>query len=305
MEIKYGLMVTKGKNKTINVEDDLVGLKELDGITRQYCGKKEVIDLLKSQGKLPKNVNGSWTLKLVRGRNRHDCKMLPLYNEKYTTQNEDSIYEQILDFAEQIYKIYVENAVKHTDEHENVYYRVPYDTEVRDKIYNSMKSMKGLRNPKFYKFSRDYFLKNIYMKNIEGDRILLKFNGIAEFDKQCNEEKSLSVNKKVFVDFYNDLLWGFYKIFCSESSRGIELNYLNIRKYYTKYYNKFIKPLAKKQNEEKANLNKQLKLKDFIPDQFTSTRKSKVTSQAKVYTTWEEDESLYNSISAEEYTKTK
>ena len=305
MEIRYGLIVKK-KNKIVDIEEDLMGLKELDNITRQYCGKKELIDFLKSQGKLPKNINGSWTIKLVRGKNRTNCKVNPLYEEKYAARNAEPVFNQIMDFAKLIYDLYKENAKKVVSEEDedNIYYQIPDDEAVKENIYNSMKKIKGLRNPSFYTFSRDYFLKNIYMINKNGERIMLKFKGIAEYDKQCNIEKQTMVNEKLLINFYNELLWGFSKIFCTESSRGIEFNYLNVRKYYAKYYNEFIKSLAKQQQEEKSKIGKQMKLKDFIPEQFENIQKPRTNSQTKAYTTWEEDES-YDSIIADECVKAK
>lgn len=263
---KYSLRFIKDKSM-VDADIKPLELKLLDKITRKYYGRKELIGGLTVDRKLPLGLDGGWTLKIMSGiKTKKNSKLVPLYKEQYISKKGEPIYDQILDFATKIGEIY-EKYAKKIDGH----YKIP--TENRENVALAMRKIENLRYPDFYNFSKDYFIDNIYIsKNVYNEnndgvynsRVKLDFSGITVYDNFYNKEdktKVEQVNKEIAIDFYNDLLYGFHKIFY-KSDKPFEQDYNGIRKYYKAYYNKFIEDLIKKQKNTKFGDAEQLSFVD-------------------------------------------
>ncbi len=250
---KYSLRFVKDKSM-VDADIKPLELKLLDEITRKYYGRKGLIEGLTINNMLPLGLDGSWSVKIMQGvRNKKNCRLVPIYKEQYISKKGDPIYDQILDFATMIGEIY-EKYAKKIDGH----YIIP--NENREYAANDMRKINNLRYPEFYNFSKDYFIENIYVsENVYNEnndgvynrRKKIDFSGITVYDNFYNKEdktKVEQVNKEIAIDFYNDLLYGFHKIFYKKD-KPFEQDYNGIRKYYKAYYNKFIKDLIKDQKD--------------------------------------------------------
>ena len=298
---KYSLQVSSGR-KEQNVIGNPIDFAELDSKTREYSCRKDLIQALINKGLLPsdKGINGSWVIHIMSGEKRKKTNHKPLYKENYVPEKDEPKFEQIMKFAKEIGKIYDCYSKK-----ENGKYIIP--EEKRKDVANAMrymqidgKQVRGLRNPAFYNFSKDYFIKNIYIKDtfVNGDgyeikeRKKIQFTGIDVFDSLVNTKEYAPVNEEIPENFYNDLLYGFHKIFFNETKEGFNLNYIGVRKYYSAYYREFIKELeiiqAKKPKTEETPEGAQMTLNAFSefvsenPGVVIETGKNKKKETVKV-----------------------
>lgn len=300
---KYSLLLTKKDEESILVDIDPVKFDELDEITRKYTSRKQLIEALIAKRILPydRRLDGSWYVNIVILTKTKDSKKdkpkykiyktnyTPIYKEQYNAKHDDPIFEQILEFAKEIDSIYSYYAKSKTyyDEkkkEKKTKWYIPEDRDVRKSIMEVMKNMtvsgkpiQGLRNPKFYMFVKEHFIKNIHRKKAldnpeNGDTIYVKdevkFTGIDVFDSLVNNGRHDPVNEEIYINFYNDLLYGFHKTFFNQSKNGFNLNYLGVRKFYKEYYEKFIRPLIKNQAPGNKEDGIQMTLEDYISEQF-------------------------------------
>ena len=249
--LKYSLRLTKDSSH-VDPEFKPVELKELDALTRKYYGRKELIGGLTVKRQIPLGLDGSWNVKIMKGiKNKKTSKLTPIYKEKYVSKKGDPIYDQIFSFATKIGAIFEKYAKK-----ENNHYIIPSNS--REDVAYELRKIEGLRYPEFYNFTREYFINNIYIsKNNYSDtndgvyntRIKLDFSGITVYNNFYNKKDAIQVNKEIAIDFYNDLLYGFHKIFY-KSDKPFDQDYSGIREYYKAYYYKFIAPQIKDQKDE-------------------------------------------------------